>query len=210
MVPVIPFDPAAAKRIFTSLGWLDTDGDGVIDKGGKPFKFDLLVLAGSPVTLAFAQLYQADLKKIGVDMNVLILDASMGIQRILKGNYEAAYLGVDFDPDPDTTQMLHSSQMPPHGQNFVFYSNPQADRLMEEARREFDFDKRRDLYRQLHVIFAEDQPATWVCQVSSKWGINKRVHGVKESHGNGLFSWYPGEFDWWIPADQRTHDRPGR
>jgi hypothetical protein len=24
------------------------------------------------------------------------------------------------------------------------------------------------------------------------------VHGVKESNGMGLFTWYPGEFDWWV------------
>lgn len=209
-VPVVPFDPVTAKRTFASLGWLDTNGDGVLDKNGKPFKFDLVVFAGSATTLAFAQLFQAELKKIGVDMNVLILDASMAIQRILKGNFEAAYLGVDFDPDPDTTQMLHSSQVPPHGQNFVFYSNPAADRLMEAERREFDFSKRRDLFHQLHAILADDQPNTWVIQVSMKWGISKRVHGVKESRGNGLYLWYPGPLDWWIPTDQRTHDRPAQ
>ena len=209
-VPVVPFDPAAAKRNFASLGWLDTNGDGVLDKNGKPFKFDFLVMAGSSSTIAFAQIFQAELKKIGVDMNIVMLDASMAISRILTGNYEAAYLGVDFDPDPDPFQMLHSSQMPPHGQNFVFYSNPEADRLIDLGRREFDFTKRRDAYRQLHAILAEDQPCTWIIQVSLKWGVSKRIHGVKESRGYGLFLWYPGEFDWWIPADQRVHDRAPR
>jgi len=37
-------------------------------------------------------------------------------------------------------------------------------------------------------------------QVSTKWAINKRIHGVKESSGWGIYLWAPGEMDWWIPA----------
>ena len=116
----------------------------------------------------------------------------------------------DLGPDPDPFPLFHSSQIPPHGQNFVFYSNPEADRLMEEGRRELDQSKRTTIYHQLHALLADDQPYTWTVQVSSKWAINKRVHNVKESRGWGLFKWYPGELDWWIPANQRTHDAAAR
>jgi peptide/nickel transport system substrate-binding protein len=90
----------------------------------------------------------------------------------------------------------------------VFYSNPEADRLLEAGRREFDQSKRKVIYRQLHALLADDQPYTWTLQVSSKWGINKRLRDVKESKGWGLFQWFPGELGWWIPIDQRTHDVP--
>ena len=65
-----------------------------------------------------------------------VIDGATGIQRILAGNYEAAYLSWDLDPDPDPFAIFHSSQAPPHGQNLVFYSNPQADKLIDLARRE--------------------------------------------------------------------------
>lgn len=197
-VPVIPYDPTAAKQIFTSLGWLDTNGDGIIDKDGKPFKFDLTILAGSQQALSIGQLYQASLKTIGVDCQLAVIDSAAGIQRILAGNYEAAYLSWDLDPDPDPFAIFHSSQAPPRGQNLVFYSNPQADKLIEQARREMDEGKRAQYYKQLQVILAEDQPYTWVNQPSLKWAVNRRIHGVKDGKGFGLFVWYPGELDWWI------------
>jgi peptide/nickel transport system substrate-binding protein len=203
-VPVIPYDPTAAKQIFTSLGWLDTNGDGVIDKDGKPFKFDLTILAGSQQALSIGQLFQATLKTIGVDCQLAVIDSATGIQRILAGNYEAAYLSWDLDPDPDPFAIFHSSQAPPRGQNLVSYSNPQADKLIEMARREMDMGKRAQYYKQLQVILADDQPYTWVNQPSVKWAVNRRVRGVKDGKGFGLFVWYPGELDWWIAGAKST------
>jgi len=197
-VPVIPYDPNEAKQIFTSLGWLDTNNDGVIEHDGKPFKFDLTILAGGTQALAIGQLYQAALKSIGVDCELAVLDSATAIQRILAGNYEAAYLSWDLDPDPDPFPLFHSSQIPPRGQNLVFYSNPQADKLIELARREMDESKRATYYKQLQVILAEDQPYTWVNQPSLKWAVNNRMRGVKIGKGMGLFGWYPGELEWWI------------
>ena len=207
-VPVIEYNPQEALRDLRSLGWLDTDRDGILDKGKKPLKMELLVTSGSVTSNPFSQLYQAELKKIGVQLDIVPLDFATLIQRVLAGNYDAAYLSWNLDPDPDPFSLFHSSQMPPRGQNLVFYSNPQADKLMEDGRREFQQSKRKVIYRQLHALLADDQPYTWTLQVSLKWAINKRIRDAKESKGWGLFQWFPGELGWWIPIDQRTHDVP--
>jgi len=207
-VPVIQFDPAAAQHALNSIGWLDTDHDGVLDKDHKPLNIELLIFAGNPSSAQFGQLLQSELKKIGVAMTLTEMEPTALLQRILAGNYDSAYLSWDLDPDPDPYGLLHSSQWPPHGQNVVFYKNPEVDTLIDAGRREFNQSKRVDIYRKLHELVAGDQPYTWTLQVSVKWGIAKRVHGVKLSKGWGLFLWYPGEFDWWIPESQRTHDQP--
>jgi len=198
--PVLEFDTSAAKQTFTSLGWLDTNGDGVIDKDGRPFQFEMTITAGSTQALAVAQSFQASLKQVGVQMDIATLEGATAIQRILAGNYQAVYLSWDLDPDPDPYPLFHSSQFPPRGSNFVYYSNPAADQLMERGRRELDVEKRRGIYQQLHLILADDQPYTWVIQPSLKWVINERVHGVKISRGWGLYIWYPAQFDWWVSA----------
>jgi peptide/nickel transport system substrate-binding protein len=207
-VPVIRYDPIGAKQILASLGWTDHDGDGLLDngkdKGKQKLEFELLALSGSATGKQLVQMVQAEMKKVGVQVDVVILDGATAIQRIYNGNYEAAYLSWDLDPDPDPYALFHSSQYPPRGQNFVFYTNVEADRLMDAARRELDQSKRKDLYWRLHEVLAEDQPYTWVVQASAKWGINKRVRGVDVSPGLGLFLWYPGELGWWIAnAPQR-------
>lgn len=207
-VPVIRFDPQEAKRMLASMGWLDRNGDGVLEKDGRPFEFDLMIMSGSTTAKQVAQMVQAEMKKIGVTMNVVMLEGSMAIQRLLAGNFEAAYLGMDLDADPDPYAIFHSSQAPPRGQNFSFYSNPQADALIERARREMNLSKRKELYAQIHQLLADDQPFTWIVQVSAKWGFNRRVRGVETSRGLGLYLWYPGELAWWIVEPPRSGARP--
>ena len=198
-VPVVRYDPVEAKRILASVGWLDTNGDGVLDKGGKPFRLTMLVLSRSGTTMQFAQLLQGELKKIGVQMEINVSDAAVAFERILAGNYEAAYLAWELDPDPDVFALFHSKARPPaSGQNFVFYSNPEVDQLIDAGRRELDQSKRKDIYHRVHTILAEDQPYLWVVQVSTKWAVNRRVKGVKVSPAFGPYLWYPGELGWWL------------
>jgi len=209
-VPVVRYDLDGARKLFAAAGWADHDADGVLEKNGKPFAITLQIIAGSATSQQFAQLVQAELKKAGVKVEISMLDGAMAIQRMATGNYDAAYLSWDLDPDPDPFAIFHSSAIPPRGQNYVFYANPEADRLIDQARRELDQSKRKDLYWRLHEILAEDQPYTWVVQVSAKWGINKRVKGAVPSRGMGFYSWYPGELGWWITRDHLgDHNRGG-
>lgn len=203
MVPVIRHDPEGAKRALVSLGWLDKDGDGILEKNGKPFQFGMIIIPGSASTNQFAQMVQAELKKIGVQMDIVTLEGAAAIQRILSGNYQATYLGWELDPDPDPYALFHSSQIPPRGQNLTRYASPEADALMDAGRRELDQGKRKEIYHRLHALLAEDQPYTWTTQVSVKWGVSKRLRDVEVSRGLGFFLWYPGEYGWWIPAGQQ-------
>jgi peptide/nickel transport system substrate-binding protein len=197
-VPLIRFDPAAASRILGEAGWLDRDGDGLLDKDGKKFTLELLLPPGGTAITQFAQTVQAEMKKVGVQIEIRAGDGASVIQQVRSGNFDAAYLGLELDADPDVHASFHSSQVPPHGQNFGFYSNPEADRLIDAARRELDPSKRKALYWRLHQVLAEDQPYTWAIQVSAKWGTRKRLRGVTTSPAYGLFNWYPGELNWWL------------
>jgi peptide/nickel transport system substrate-binding protein len=149
-------------------------------------------------------MFQEALKGIGVDMKLEVVDFTIAVQRtVYSSNFDAIYMSWDLSPDPDLFPIFHSSQMPPHGQNYVGYLNKDADRLIEEGRRAMDQSKRADIYKQLHTIIADDQPYTWITQPSLKWAVNRRIKGVKTSNGFGLFSWYPGELEWWVTAPPR-------
>ena len=202
-VPVIQYDPAETKRVLNALGWMDTDGDGILDKNKKPFTLDMIIVGGNGPSGPFAQLFQSELKNIGVELKITTLDGSAFFERFMSGNFQSCFLSWDLDPDPDPRALFHSSQFPPNGQNTVFYKNPTADALIDQGRRELDHTKRIAIYRQLHAVLADDQPYTWTVQVSLKWAVSKRIRNVKESKGWGLYLWYPGELDWWIPLAQQ-------
>ncbi len=207
-VKPIEFDLAKAGQSLEELGWKDSNGNGVRDKGGRELEFEILLPAGSKSSANQAQVFQAGLKQAGVKANLTPVDGATYFERITAGKFQSSFLRWDTDIDPDPYSLFHSSQFPPNGQNFVFYSNPDADRLIEAGRRELDFARRRDIYHQLHALLAADQPYTWTFQVSSSWAINRRIRNVKISKGLCLFLWDPGPRDWWIPAAQRRHETP--
>jgi peptide/nickel transport system substrate-binding protein len=197
-VKPIEFDPKAAAALLAEAGWRDTNGDGLLDRNGAPLRIEMLLPAGSKTSETQGQFYQQALKKIGVTLDLNVLDVAVMFDRVLTGKYQTALLQWNTDLDPDVHSLFHSSQMPPAGQNFVYYSNPQLDQLIDQGRIETDQAKRVAIYQQIHALLAEDQPYMWMVQVSDKWALSPRIHNVEESKGLGLSAWYPGARAWWL------------
>lgn len=201
-VAPVPYDPAAAKQLLASLGWSDHDGDGLLDKDGKAFAFEMLFATGNKANSDFGQIFAADLRKIGVAMQPRSVDGATRSSMVMDGKFDAAYLSFDVGPEPDLYSKFHSSQTPKAGLNFVHYSNPEADRLITDAQNEPDRAIRQVLFRRLHKVLADDLPYTWIMQVQMKWAVANDLRGVEHSQGYGLFRWFPGEFAWWRESPQ--------
>ena len=39
----LPYDVRKAKRMLRKEGWIDRDGDGIIEKNGQPFEFEYMI-----------------------------------------------------------------------------------------------------------------------------------------------------------------------
>ncbi len=194
----IAFNLQGAAALLSSAGWRDSDGDGTLDRAGKKFELRLMIPAGNATSQAQSQVLQESLARIGVRMDVAPTDDAAFFDLILKRNFQAAFVAWVNDPEPDPSSLFHSSEAPPGGLNVTGYANPDADRLMDSARGEFDRERRAELYHQLHDILARDQPYLWTVQVGSKWAVNRRVQKVRTAPGLGLFLWWPGPLDWWL------------
>jgi peptide/nickel transport system substrate-binding protein len=193
----LPFDPQAAGELLDQAGWRDTDADGTRDRDGREFEFDLLVSAGSTAGREINEVLAAELARAGVRARIRSLEWATFVDRIDSGDYEAATLAwAASDPNPDPFPYWHSSQVPPRGLNGAFYSNPEADRLMEEARHELDPEKRRTIYHRLHRVFRDDAPVVFVVNASQKYAFRRRVRGLVTSP-LGLYGFSPGPLSWW-------------
>jgi peptide/nickel transport system substrate-binding protein len=71
---------------------------------------------------------------------------------------------------------------------------------MEEARRELDPEKRREIYHRLHRVFRDDPPVVFVVNASQKYAFRRRVHGLVTSP-LGLYGFSPGPLSWWGTPD---------
>jgi len=68
------------------------------------------------------------------------------------------------------------------GQGNLFrYSNPEVDRLLEEARATFDEGRRRELYREAQRIIVRDTPCVFLAHRKHVCAVNRRVRNFKVS-----------------------------
>lgn len=207
-VAPLPYDPAEAARLLDEAGWKDTDGDGLRDRGGKPCAFECLVPAEAEMFSRWLEVFQQDLRKVGVDMRVRKLEWGVFLDRTHRHRFEACLSGWSLGDDPDPFQLLHSSQgklLPSGvgaGQNDGAYSNPEVDRLIEEQQRTFDREARRRALWRIHEIVAEDQPHAYLFASTQMAAVRNRFQNVKASRaGYGLFTWYPSLLEWWVPRE---------
>ncbi len=169
-VQAIPFDLTAAKRLLADAGWVDTDGDGIVDKqlrpGDKkrtPFEFTLLLYSGSKEWGALANIFKEDLLRIGVKMDIDSAEWSLMQKRMDEKSFDAYAAAWTTSWDVDLYQVWHSSQADiPKGSNRIGFRNKDADRIIEQVRVTFDEDERTKLFRAFHRIVHDEQPYTFV------------------------------------------------
>jgi peptide/nickel transport system substrate-binding protein len=193
-----PYDPKRAVALLSQAGWKDTDGDGVLDKmiDGKkvPFRFEIKVNAGNTVRKSVALTLQNELRKHGIVATVRELDWTIFLDDTKNHKFDAAIMGWAMSPqEQDGFQIWHSSQADNRGSNHISYKNPRVDRILEEYRREFDFKKRVELYREFQRIVNDEQPYTFLFARKSVAAVHRRFRGV-EILPVGVV---PTE--WWVP-----------
>ena len=161
-VKPIPYDPQKARQLLSEAGWKDTNGDGILEQEGKPFRFTLITNSGNDTRRDVGVLVQRQLREIGIDITFELYEWSVFLKNFINTkHFDACILGWSLSVDPDAYEIWHSSQIE-KGFNFISYQNPRVDRLWEEGRREYDLEKRKQIYWQIHELIAEDQPYTFL------------------------------------------------
>ncbi len=190
------YDVGKAKALLAEAGWQDSDNDGWLDNEGKKFEFTLLTNQGNKLRELSAVIIQSHFAKVGIKVKVRILEWAAFIhQYVDKRKFDALILGWSLSRDPDQYVIWHSSQKNPGQYNFVSYHNPAADRLLDRGRREFDFEKRKEIYNDLHALLAEDLPYIFLYYAEALPTVHKRIMGPEVAPA-GL-SW---NFEkWFVP-----------
>ncbi|MEA3364608.1 MAG: ABC transporter substrate-binding protein, partial [Candidatus Hydrogenedentes bacterium] len=187
-----PFDPPQARKLLEECGWIDTNGDGIRDKHGVDFRFEMLIVNAPIRYEQIATVFQEELKRAGIEMTIRPLEWATFTQSLDARKFDACMLGWSMPPDPDPYQVWHSSQAG-SGSNYVAFNNPEADRIIEDARETFDREKRIQLYRRFHEIVHEEQPYTFLFCPKNLLAVDKRFHGIV------MYPFGPDSEEWWVP-----------
>jgi len=180
-----------AEDLLEEAGWIDSDGDGIRDKeiNGRrvPFEFTLLC-APFDDRIQTCTLMKQCLDSIGVVCHVKPTEFTVLTQLEMEHKFQAAMGGWGAGADPDSSANIFVTG---EQRNFGQYSNPRVDELFAQGRREFDRQKRAEIYGEIHRILWEDQPYTWLFYRNSFYAFNKKLRGYNFSP-RGPFHYSPG------------------
>jgi peptide/nickel transport system substrate-binding protein len=197
-----PYDPVEARRLLSEAGWVDTDGDGWVEKDKKEFEFTVLVNQGNAERQRTAELMQKQLKDAGIRMKIRVIEwSSMISEFIEKRRFDAVLMGWFLSRDPDCYDIWHSSKTRQGEFNFVGYKNERVDTLLEEGRRTFDQSKRAGIYHEIHKLIYEDQPYLFLYTADTLPIVNSRFKNVESSPigiGYNFIKWY-------VPKSQQRY-----
>lgn len=131
--------------------------------------------------LQLAQIIQANLKEIGIDMTIETLEWGTYLQKTAQGEHQALLGGwVSGTSDADIVffPLLHSSSHGGAG-NRAFYTNKKLDKIIEQAQLTSDPKERKELFFKAQEILQNDAPFGLLLYKNENIGINKRVKGFE-------------------------------
>jgi peptide/nickel transport system substrate-binding protein len=195
MTPPLPYDPEEARRILAEKGWTDSDGDGIVEKDGRPFAFTLVTNAGNQRRADVSQIVQQQWRQIGVDARLQSIEFTTFMDALVREDYEAALGGWGVALSPDLTG-LWGAESP---LNIVSYEDPQTHKLFEQALSQPTPEAAVPYWKAAASELVQDHPYTWLYYMDQVNGINERLHGVKVN----TFGPYQNPWEWWIPRGQQ-------
>lgn len=182
-----PRDTAQARRLLASRGWVDHDGDGVLDKDGQPLALTLNYPLTSEVRRQMSELVQEQLRQVGIQLQIVRLDGPVWAERRSKGDFDIDFSSVNQDPTPSG---LIQGWTCNGGTNVARYCNPAVDSLIDRASMARSGAAKLwvDVLRRIEA----DAPAAFVYAPSTVFAVSQRVGTVRlrsESPWRELWQW---------------------
>ncbi|WP_391207033.1 glutathione ABC transporter substrate-binding protein [Psychrobacillus sp. L4] len=144
-VKAYPYDVNKAKSLLKEAGY---------DKGIKV----TLLTSDRKERINMAEVIQSQLKGIGIDVEIQVMEYGSYIQQITNGDHQMFIGGwgnATGDGDYNQYNLFHSASIGAPGNHF-YYQNPVVDKLIEQGRVETEPSKRQEIYKQAMQVEMDD------------------------------------------------------
>ncbi len=199
------YDPEKAKQLLREAGWTP-NSEGILEKDGKSFEFTIRTNMGNTLRMNTATIIQWRLAKVGIKVKIEAIEWSTFVNQFIdKRRFEAVILGWSIGLDPDQYDIWFSGKTKEKEFNFVGYTNPEVDMLLEKGRRTYDISERKKAYYRIQEILADELPYIFLYVPDATPIVHGRFKGIKPSP-IGIAYNLP---KWYVPKQlQRHHLEP--
>ncbi|HEX8967720.1 MAG TPA: ABC transporter substrate-binding protein, partial [Chloroflexota bacterium] len=175
----------AAKQNFYSFD-LDRAAALLKEAGVGQFEMDLNVLNAWPQLVAFAPVYQADLARIGVNLNVRPLELGIWVDEAVNRKYRGMYLSNSGSSQFEPSSTLNNGRATDPNSNNSQFTNEQYATLIATAAGEPDAAKRKAIYSQLNDILLDESFIIPLAGSPPTLASRPNVHGIESSAHDGF------------------------
>lgn len=165
-------DTSRARRLLTEAGWIDHDGDGVLDHNGVPLEFTIITPNSSPQRPMLAAQMQERYRLLGIRARVEPMAFSVWNERRNRGQFDIAMSSALLDPTPSGWRNSWSCATAGRpSQNVGSYCNPAIDSLLNLAERARN---PVPLYRRILEHIGRDVPAVFLSSPATLVAVHGR------------------------------------
>lgn len=160
---VVPPSVLYSKTDLPGYGFNQAEAKRLLAEAGYPNGFKATIWVNqNAIREKYAQLFQEQLRQVGVDITIEVLEWTAYLNRTAAGEHDMFILGwgtVTGDADYGLYALFHSTQFGQAG-NRTFYKNAEVDRLLDLGRKATDPNQRRQVYDQAQKLIFEEAP--WI------------------------------------------------
>ncbi len=158
------------------------------EAGAEDLTINLMVNDDNPERLDVALWLQESLNEIGVTLNVEQVEWGAYLDATGNAEHDMFILGwgnTTGDPDETITSLYHTDNAGNNG-NRAFYSNPELDEILDNARQETDEAVREQMYIDAQEIIIQEAPSIFIRHGEYLNAHNSDVHEFKANGFNML------------------------
>jgi len=175
-LPVLKQDLEQARQLMLSIGWLP-GADGILRRDGERFRLQLITYADRPELTVVATAIQAQLRAIGMDIGVSVVNSSVIPSSHLDGSLEMALVARNYGnvADPLGVMIADYGDGGSGEWGATGWYNAELPYLLEALQEEQDLIRYRDMARRISRILVAEMPVVPVLYYTQQTAVSARV-----------------------------------
>ncbi|HKD80503.1 MAG TPA: ABC transporter substrate-binding protein [Candidatus Angelobacter sp.] len=196
-----------ARELLKAAGFSWKSDGALVDAGGQPVEFTILVSSSNTQRVQIATMVQDDLKQIGIAAHVVPMEGRSANDRLLNSHdYEAMVMGMvrgDVDPTADNNVLMSNGQTHLWNMGEKTPATPweaEIDRLMQQQLVTLNYQQRKKLYDRVQEILAEQLPMVYLVSPNILVGAQEDLGNFRPAIIEQYTFWNADELFWHTPA----------
>jgi ABC-type transport system substrate-binding protein len=180
----VPYSLAEARALLEEAGY--DYSSGVPVKDGRPFELTITMHTGNQTRRDIAIFAQQEWQKLGIQVKLEEHEWNVYLSRYIRPrNFTVCVLGWTGGIDFDKRQLWHSDYFPPTGLNFASFKNEEADRIMDDILKVYDFETQVKMSHRMFELVADELPYIFLYSPLTTTVVDPRVVWRREEIVDG-------------------------